>query len=395
MALDFPASPTNGQTFTSGGVTWQWDGAKWIVLPGSGGGAMLPITGGTLTGPLILAADPLPTAPLGAATRQYADAGVAAAEHNVGRSYIHNGLFNIAQRGAGGFTPVAGSGWLYTLDRWAILAGAAGDSATVQSLVMTDTNRTQVGDETATYSLANTFTGGAAAGCEIILEQPIERLRRLAGKTVTVSFWAAAGKAGTKLGVAFQQQFGNGGSPSAAVNVNGQAVTLTTAFGYHSVTFSIPSLAGKTLGTNGNDFTALYFFYSCGANDAVLSGNVGVQSDTVLLWGVQLELGPTATPLEKLDPRVDLANCQRFYQAASASVRSASTAASQQYSSTVNWPMMRAVPTATPYVTGASNNASGIVFSASSAVGGRFGCNSVAAGDTYALDYVYALSADL
>ena len=33
--LDFPASPTVGQQFTAGGVTWTWDGAKWT---GSGGG---------------------------------------------------------------------------------------------------------------------------------------------------------------------------------------------------------------------------------------------------------------------------------------------------------------------------------------------------------------------
>lgn len=32
MAIDFPNSPTNGQTFTSGVRTWQYDGSKWILL---------------------------------------------------------------------------------------------------------------------------------------------------------------------------------------------------------------------------------------------------------------------------------------------------------------------------------------------------------------------------
>lgn len=30
--LDFPASPTNGQQFTSGGITWSWDTVKWVVV---------------------------------------------------------------------------------------------------------------------------------------------------------------------------------------------------------------------------------------------------------------------------------------------------------------------------------------------------------------------------
>ena len=32
MALDFPASPNINDTYTSGGVTWTWDGTTWKVL---------------------------------------------------------------------------------------------------------------------------------------------------------------------------------------------------------------------------------------------------------------------------------------------------------------------------------------------------------------------------
>ena len=42
--------------------------------------------------------------------------------------------------------------------------------------------------------------------------------------------------------------------------------------------------------------------------------NVGVQSGSIAIWGVQLEIGSVATPLEKPDPQQDLAKCQRFYQ---------------------------------------------------------------------------------
>ena len=35
MAIDFPDSPTNNQTFTSGNNTWQWDGTVWNIVTAS------------------------------------------------------------------------------------------------------------------------------------------------------------------------------------------------------------------------------------------------------------------------------------------------------------------------------------------------------------------------
>jgi hypothetical protein len=73
--IDFPLNPTIGQQFAAAGVTWTWDGFKWTMTPPPAAGAFLPLSGGTLTGPLTLAGDP--TLPLQAATKQYVDAAVA------------------------------------------------------------------------------------------------------------------------------------------------------------------------------------------------------------------------------------------------------------------------------------------------------------------------------
>jgi hypothetical protein len=102
----------------------------------------------------------------------------------------------------------------------------------------------------------------------------------------------AYGSGGTplpKFSIGLRQSFGSGGSPSAAVDVNAVPITLTTTPTRYSVTFTLPSMAGKTLGTNGDSQTALRLWTSCGTGNAALAGNIGVQTGGLVLWGVQLK----------------------------------------------------------------------------------------------------------
>ena len=131
---------------------------------------------------------------------------------NVGRNFIHNGLFNIRQRGPGAFS-VDGA---FTADRW--LLSVAHDTTLMGISDPGDTNRTYVGDESFNYCLGCTVTGSADPGAYTLIQQDIEVVRRLTGKTVTLSFWAASAPA-LKLGVCFIQSFGSGGSPSGSVQV--------------------------------------------------------------------------------------------------------------------------------------------------------------------------------
>ena len=68
MALDFPNSPTNGQTFTSGGSSWTYDGTKWV--PTSQSTVWVNKAGDTMTGALNVLA---PTAAAHATTKSYVD----------------------------------------------------------------------------------------------------------------------------------------------------------------------------------------------------------------------------------------------------------------------------------------------------------------------------------
>jgi hypothetical protein len=245
------------------------------------------------------------------------DAAVAPALNNIGRNLLHNSLFNVQQRGAGPWT-VAG----YTMDRW--LAATNLDAISFVASPFSDASRAAIGDESARFALHNTFTGNAGAAAFNLVLQPIENVRRLAGKTVTVSFWAASAAA-LRLGISLDQYFGTGGSPSARVNGTGQSVALGASFARYSMTFGLPSISGMTLGTNSDSATILNIWFSSGATNATRSG-IGVQSGTVDLWGIQLEIGTQATPLEKPDPQQDLAKCQRFFQLSNFGIYTTGTA---------------------------------------------------------------------
>jgi hypothetical protein len=300
----------------------------------------------------------------GVATTAYVDNAVSGAQRNVGRNLIHNGLFTVAQRGAGPFNFNASNG--YTADRWSC-AASGGDtmSVTPQGAVGLSV-AAGFGDEEAIFALGNTFTGTATAASMNNVVQRIENVRRLSGKTIVVSFYAWASANGLKLGINLVQNFGTGGSPSANVLAlaTGIATTLSTTWTRYSVAIAIPSVVGKTFGTTaGTDFTALQFWYSSGATNAANAGNIGVQSGTIAIWGIQLEIaapGQTApSPLEKMDAQQTLAVCQRFCFVFSGQISNSANAASAgfNYFTQIYFPTtMRATPILTgPTLSGAVN----------------------------------------
>jgi hypothetical protein len=81
--IDFPAAPVVGQEFDAVGFTYVWNGQGWTVKPLQpdstadaynkieSDAKFVDVAGDTMTGPLVLPADP--AAPLQAATKQYAD----------------------------------------------------------------------------------------------------------------------------------------------------------------------------------------------------------------------------------------------------------------------------------------------------------------------------------
>lgn len=266
----------------------------------------LALAGGTLTGPLVLAG--APSAPLQAATKAYADA--VGGGGNVGRNRLLNARFVFNQRAQIPFTTTG----LYAGDRWLHQDNNAG-SRTVGLALTLDADRTAIGDEEATVLVNVNTTGSAAAADFEILSQKIESVSTLAGKTVTLSFYALSTVAGKFLSTELYQYFGTGGSPAAPVLAIGATKhTLSAAWARYSVTFTVPSIIGKTKGTAGDDFLQVVFWFSAGSTYATRSATLGQQTSNISLWGIQLEEGSVATPLEKKSFNSELTDCQRYYQ---------------------------------------------------------------------------------
>jgi hypothetical protein len=127
--------------------------------------------------------------------------------------------------------------------------------------------------------------------------QTIENVNLLAGKTVTLSFWAKA-DASKNIAIEFWQYFGSGGSPSSSVCcIGSQLIALTTSWQKKSITVTIPSIVGKTLGTDGvqTTCTGITFWFDAGKNHNSQAANLGQQSGTFDIAQVKIEDGSVAT----------------------------------------------------------------------------------------------------
>lgn len=214
-----------------------------------------------------------------------------------GKNKIINGDFSVWQRGTSFSSPGTGS---YLADRYYVSFD---------------------GTPTCTYS-RQTFTPGTApvSGYEGVyffraamtststttswnIYQKIENVQTFAGQEITVSFWAKADSA-RSVGFNFLQQFGSGGSGDVFGGA-GSVASVTTSWQRFTYTLTLPSIAGKTIGT-GSSLT-LYV-------------TLPVSSTTVVdIWGVQVEAGSSATTFQTATGTIqgEVAAAQRYYFRAS------------------------------------------------------------------------------
>ena len=220
--------------------------------------------------------------------------GGAVAPFVAGKNKIINGDFGVWQRGTSlSVTTNAGA---FLADRF-LLNFAGTFTGTLSQQTFTPGTAPVAGYEgqffarivrTGTTSVAPTFY------------QRVENVRTFAGQTVTFSFWAKA-DAARSVGIQAYQAFGTGGS--GATDNNAGTASLTTSWQRFSFTYTMPSVAGKTISTSNDSWMAFYWN---------LPDSTAFTIDT---WGWQLEAGSVATPFTTASGSIggELALCQRYF----------------------------------------------------------------------------------
>jgi hypothetical protein len=220
------------------------------------------------------------------------------------RNKLINGDFDIWQRG----TSFAQSAGGYTADRWtSIYAGApANITHSRQSFPVGQAD--VPGNPKFFYRITNTSIGSVTLQA---FEQRIEGVETLSGKQVTLTFFMKASAAFTLEAslCRLYQNFGTGGSPSPQVDNNFVGAlsdtAVTTSWKKFTVTRSLPSIAGKTLGSNGNDYLRLYL---------ALPMTVGLSIDIAHVSLVEGDATAEDDPFAPRHPQQEVALCQRYYQ---------------------------------------------------------------------------------
>lgn len=202
------------------------------------------------------------------------------------RNKIINGSFDVWQRGTS-FSSLSNSlNAEYTADRWQFTNTSHGTGTISRS--------TDVPSGSGfSYSLSSAMTSSRNPGIKTKLEG-IEGAK-IAGKVVTISFWAKStnGSQTLTLSTSYATALDNFASTTEDAS---NTYTLTSAWERFSFTFTTSVSAAN------------------GYQISLVRNNGLGQASTTLFAGVQLEFGSIATPFEQRPIGTELALCQRYFQ---------------------------------------------------------------------------------
>ncbi len=169
-----------------------------------------------------------------------------------------------------------------------------------------------VDNPTAEFYSRTVVNSVAGASNNVVKLQLIESVRTLAGKKANISLYAKADST-KNISIEFEQNFGTGGSPSASVDSIGtNKFQITASWVRYDFTVDIPSIVGKTLGTNDDDSLNFLIWFDAGSTFDSRTDSLGQQSGTFDIACVQLEEGESDTKFEELSPEEAQSAVERY-----------------------------------------------------------------------------------
>jgi hypothetical protein len=243
------------------------------------------------------------------------------------RNKIINGDMRVAQRGANISLTTSGQ---YSLDRWISTFDGSGATRAIFQQAFPAGTGPQGLKNFLSYAQSVAGTGGTFTG----LAQYIEGVDAFAGQTVTLSFYARNNASTALPQIICRQFFGSTGSATVNTTV-ATSVATTSSFSLYTYSFTVPSIVGKTV-SGGNDYLGILILLPI---NSVFTFDI---------TGVQLEVGPVATPFEQRPYGMELALCQRYYEVTLFSSVQSTGLTGNNTGGTCYWKVdKRAVPTIT------------------------------------------------
>lgn len=220
-----------------------------------------------------------------------------------GKNLLLNGDFQYQQRVRNAGTFAVGNANTYTFDRWRCRADGPGSGTGTATVSRQPHTLGQVAVPGAPRWFGRWQQLTPASVGAPTYEQAIESVGRFGSGPLTRAVWL---KAGATLPVTLRlvQKFGTGGSPSADVIVAQRAVTVSNVWQRFEVSVDLTgfSVAGKVLGTNGDDHLLVQLVMPQGT------------TYTLDFSDEQLERATVPTTFDRRPPGTELPALQRYYE---------------------------------------------------------------------------------
>lgn len=228
--------------------------------------------------------------------------------------------------------------------------------------------------------------------------QTIHDVTKLAGKKLTLTFWARASYQ-RPLPVEFSQYLGSsGGTPTTPISYLAATPIIETFWKRFSFSFVLPSLAGKVLGSDDNSHTELLFWLDGGTNFAARNGNMPRMArgwiEHSMISLVDGDATGEVLPVPWYDPDIENKRMDFYCQWLTVNMRGYLPAQDWALCSPLQWSTMRRSPDIIDLGTGAFYNGKDFKFYNIVPYGGRVEMISAGGGDTYAIDKRYILFAE-